>query len=252
MSAAIRHEGRSGDRRAARGTRHIRHDPGRDAGRGRRLETSGFDRADLSLPEAIPPAEHATPEAGAKPVDTEEDARQTRTLHIERGRGRGGYGRGRGGHRIGGRRGTAVAAAVLGAGAPAVSPTCSPRASNEGEQMDRERKAASGTLVLSVRAPNAEKRAEAEMILRAAGGTRSRCSDADPKDDESTTRRWRTASRRAIRLPPAASWGLAPSRHDRRRRRGTTRRDQRERRRMIATRPKRHINGRTRRSPGKR
>jgi hypothetical protein len=46
-----------------------------------RLEMSGFDRADLSLPEAVPPAERATPEAGARPVDTEEDARQTRTLN---------------------------------------------------------------------------------------------------------------------------------------------------------------------------
>src|SRR5215469_13550407 len=34
-----------------------------------RLEMCGFDRADLSLPEA-----------GAKPVDTDEDARQARTL----------------------------------------------------------------------------------------------------------------------------------------------------------------------------
>jgi hypothetical protein len=46
-----------------------------------RLETSGFDRADLSLPEAMPPIEGTTPESGAKPVDTEEDARQARTLH---------------------------------------------------------------------------------------------------------------------------------------------------------------------------
>jgi hypothetical protein len=45
------------------------------------LEMSGFDRADLSLPEVLPPAERATPESGATEVDTEEDARQTRTLH---------------------------------------------------------------------------------------------------------------------------------------------------------------------------
>ena len=36
-----------------------------------RLEMSGFDRADLSLPENMPPSERATPEAGAKAVDTE-------------------------------------------------------------------------------------------------------------------------------------------------------------------------------------
>jgi hypothetical protein len=45
------------------------------------LEMSGFDRADLSLPEVSPPAERASPESGATEVDTEEDARQTRTLH---------------------------------------------------------------------------------------------------------------------------------------------------------------------------
>src|SRR5262249_25405844 len=46
-----------------------------------RLELAGFDRADLSLPAVLPPAEGGRPEAGAKPVDTEEDARQARTLH---------------------------------------------------------------------------------------------------------------------------------------------------------------------------
>jgi len=46
-----------------------------------RLEVSGFDRADLSLPEVAAPVEHATPESGAKPADTEADARQARTLH---------------------------------------------------------------------------------------------------------------------------------------------------------------------------
>jgi hypothetical protein len=36
--------------------------------------------------------------------------------------------------------------------------------------MDRERKAATGVLILSVRTPTAEKRTEAEAILRIAGG----------------------------------------------------------------------------------
>jgi hypothetical protein len=47
-----------------------------------RLEVSGFDRADLSLPEASPPIARATPDRGAKPADTEQDARQARTLHV--------------------------------------------------------------------------------------------------------------------------------------------------------------------------
>ena len=135
-----------------------------------RLEMSGFDRADLSLPEAMPPAERATPEAGAKPVDTEEDARQTRTLHTG-GRGCGGYGRGRGGHRLGGCRGTGGCGRGGGRRGRRRYRLRATTASNEDEQVDREHKAASGVLILSVRAPSAEKRAEAEMILRAAGGT---------------------------------------------------------------------------------
>ena len=71
-----------------------------------RLEISGFDRADLSLPEVMPPAERATPEQGAKPVDTEEDARQTRTLHVSGAAAAVVLAASRGGCRLGRRRGT--------------------------------------------------------------------------------------------------------------------------------------------------
>jgi hypothetical protein len=136
-----------------------------------RLEMSGFDRADLSLPENMPPSERATPEAGAKAVDTEEDARQTRTLHT--GGAAAAVGMAAAGVVIasGGAAAPAVAAAAVGAGAAGGIAYLLSSASNQDEQADRERKAASGLLVLSVRARNAEKRAKAEMILRAAGGT---------------------------------------------------------------------------------
>ena len=110
-----------------------------------RLETSGFDRADLSLPEIIA---NPTPETSAKPVDTEPDARQARTLHVSGA--------------------AAVLSALVAGGIVHLLST----ASNEGEQTDRAWKAATGTLVLSVRTPNAEKRMEAEAILRSAGGSR--------------------------------------------------------------------------------
>lgn len=61
-------------------------------------------------------------------------------------------------------------AAVVGAGIAGGFVFMLNSAANRNEQMDRERKAASGLLVLSVRAPSAEKRAEAAAILRAAGG----------------------------------------------------------------------------------
>jgi len=50
-----------------------------------RLAMSGFDRADLSLPQVDVPPEQATPESSAKPADTDEDARQARTLHTSMG-----------------------------------------------------------------------------------------------------------------------------------------------------------------------
>ncbi|HEY2616027.1 MAG TPA: hypothetical protein VGI78_01695 [Acetobacteraceae bacterium] len=134
------------------------------------LEVSGFDRADLSLPEAMPPAKRATPEQGAKPVDTEEDARQTRTLHVSGAAAAMALAAAGVVVASGGAAVPAVAAALLGGGAAGGVAYTLSSASNADEQMDRERKAASGNLILSVRAPNPEKRAEAQLILRAAGG----------------------------------------------------------------------------------
>jgi hypothetical protein len=136
-----------------------------------RLETSGFDRADLSLPEAIPPVERATPEAGAKPVDTEPDARQARTLYVSAVASAAALTAAAVFVALGSSIvWVAIAAVIAGAIAGTIVHLLS-RAATQGEQTERERKAAAGTLILSVRAPNAEKRAEARAILRAAGGT---------------------------------------------------------------------------------
>src|ERR1700760_2367701 len=128
------------------------------------LEMSGFDRADLSLPEVAPPAERATPESGATEVDTEEDARQTRTLHTSGAAAAVGMAAAGLVIATGGAAAPAIAAAVVGGGLAGGAAYALTSASNEGEQMDREQKAAHGALILSVRAPNAEKRAEAEAI----------------------------------------------------------------------------------------
>jgi hypothetical protein len=103
------------------------------------LEMSGFDRADLSLPEVNPPEEFATPEAGARPADTEEDARQARTLQTSAA--------------------AAIAAMAAGGAVIATGGAVAPAI------------AAAGTLVLSVRTPNEAKRGDAEVILRSAGAT---------------------------------------------------------------------------------
>ncbi|HEX3404108.1 MAG TPA: hypothetical protein VHT74_27685 [Acetobacteraceae bacterium] len=135
------------------------------------LELSGFDRADLSLPEANPPGERATPESGAGPVDTEEDARQARTLHTSGAAAAAalaaaGVVIGTGGAAV-----PAVAAAVVGGGLAGGAAYALSSVANEDEQQNRESKAASGTLILSVRAMTAAKRDEAAAILRNNGAT---------------------------------------------------------------------------------
>jgi hypothetical protein len=135
------------------------------------LEMSGFDRADLSLPEVVPPQEFATPEAGAKPADTEEDARQARTLQTSAAAAIAAMAAGGAVIATGGAVAPALAAAVVGGGMFGSAAYAISSAANGEEQEDRERKAASGTLVLSVRAPDETKRSEAEAIVRAAGAT---------------------------------------------------------------------------------
>jgi hypothetical protein len=129
------------------------------------LELSGFDRADLSLPEMAPAAEQDTPESGAKPVDSEEDARQARTLHTSGAASVAGMAAAGVVIATGGAAAPAVVAAVAGAGLAGLS-----SAANRGEQVDREQRAAAGALILSVRAASVTKRDEAEGILRQAGG----------------------------------------------------------------------------------
>ena len=73
------------------------------------LEVSGFNRADLSLPEAQPPRERATPEYGAKAPSDDTDARQARTLHTS------------GAAAVAGMAAAGVVIATGGAAAPAVA-----------------------------------------------------------------------------------------------------------------------------------
>ena len=137
-----------------------------------RLETSGFDRADLSLPEAHPPPERATPESGAKPVEDEADARQARTLHTSGAAAVAGMAAAGAVIATGGAAAPAVAAAVVGGGLAGAAVHALSSVANSNEQEDREHKAAIGALILAVHAPTAEKRGEAEAILRAEGAAK--------------------------------------------------------------------------------
>jgi len=134
-----------------------------------RLEMSGFDRADLSLPETVPEAEPATLAASAKPVDTDEDARQARILHASGAGAAAGMAAAGVVIATGGALAPAAIAAVVGGGLAGGIAHALSRASSDSEQVDRDRKAMTGDLVLSVRAPTPERRNEAMSILRAAG-----------------------------------------------------------------------------------
>jgi len=135
-----------------------------------RLELSGFDRADLSLPETTSPGA-ATPESGAKPVDTEEDARQARTLHTSGAASVAALAAAGVVIATGGAAAPAVAAAAIGGGLAGGAVFAASSVANQSEQDDRDSKAATGELVLTVRAMTPEKRAEAESILRNAGAS---------------------------------------------------------------------------------
>lgn len=136
-----------------------------------RLSVSGFDRADLSVPEPSPPIARSTPEFGAMEADTDDDARQARTVHTSTAAA------------IAALAGAGVTVATGGAAAPAVAAALAAgavvggatyavsSAANEQEQVERDVRASTGRLILSVRAPTAAKRSEAEAILRGAGAT---------------------------------------------------------------------------------
>jgi len=146
------------------------------------LEMSGFDRADLSLPEAMPSGVEDTPEAGAKPVDTEEDARQARTLHTSAAASLAGMAAAGVVVATGGAAAPAVAAAAVGAGLAGGLAYGLSSTANRDEQLDRDQRAAVGELILSVRTSSAAKREQAKAILREAGGTELAQSD-DPQRD---------------------------------------------------------------------
>jgi hypothetical protein len=134
-----------------------------------RLLMSGFDRADLSLPNSPSPSATIAPDSGARPADTEEDAHQVRTLHTSgvatvAALAAAGITIG-----TGGAAAPAVVAAVLAGAAAGGATFAISSAANDSEQERRDVDAAHGMLFLTVRAPVASKRSEAESVLRAAG-----------------------------------------------------------------------------------
>ena len=135
------------------------------------LSMSGFDRADLSLPSPDLVAGTQTPEAGTRPAATESDARQARTLGASTAAAAAAMAAVGITVATGGAAAPAVAAAVVAGGAVGASVFAVHGSANHAEQADRDDRAASGHLVLAVRAVTEVKRSEAEAILRSSGAT---------------------------------------------------------------------------------
>lgn len=136
-----------------------------------RLSASGFDRADLSVPEAGAPVTRSTPESGAMAADTEDDARQARTLHTSTAAAVAALAGAGVTVATGGTAAPAVAAALAAGAAVGGATYAVSSAANDREQAELEGRAATGRLILSVRAPTAAKRSAAEAILRCSGAT---------------------------------------------------------------------------------
>ena len=136
-----------------------------------KLSMSGFDRADLSLPSPDFVQGTETPEAGTKPAATEDDSRQVRTLGASTAATVAAMAAAGVTVATGGAALPAVAAAIVAGGAAGGSVFAIGKSASNSEQVDRDDKAASGELVLTVRTPTEAKRSEAEGILRAAGAT---------------------------------------------------------------------------------
>jgi len=135
------------------------------------LSMSGFDRADLAVPEVAAPTERSTPESGALAADTDEDARQARTMHTSTAAAMAALAGAGVTVATGGAAGAALAAAVAAGAAVGGATFAISSAVNDEEQAELDTRAAMGNLILSVRAPNEAKRVEAEGILRATGAT---------------------------------------------------------------------------------
>lgn len=127
-----------------------------------KLTTSGFDRADLSLPD----------DTSVKSAATDVDARQLRTLGASTAGSVAALAAAGVTIATGGAALPAFAAAAVAGGAVGGGAYAAQEAVNNSEQRDRSVRADQGQLVVRVRATTDAKRSAAEAILSAAGARR--------------------------------------------------------------------------------
>jgi hypothetical protein len=137
-----------------------------------RLTRAGFDRAALSLPMASPAPAQATPAAGADNPHTEDDTRQSRTLHSSMAASVGAM-VGAGVTVATGGAAALAAAAALGLGAAAGGAVAAAHGVADAVQAQgRDEAAARGELVLSAATPDAASVHTARALMQEAGALR--------------------------------------------------------------------------------
>ncbi len=137
-----------------------------------RLSMAGFDRAEISLPDANPAPAQATPEQSAGNPETEDDSRQSRTLHTSLAGSVGALAAAGAVVASGGALLPVVGAAIagglgLGAAAEGLS-----KVSDTLQHETREEAAARGELLLSVHLRDPARQGVAEQAMREAGASR--------------------------------------------------------------------------------
>ncbi len=137
-----------------------------------RLSLAGFDRADISVPDAAPSLAGATPEQAAENPNTEDDSRQARTLHTSMAASVGAMAAAGAVIATGGAALPAVAAAIAGGAGLGAAVQGVSGATDKAQHAEREQAASRGELLLSVRLRDATRRPLAEAAMREAGASR--------------------------------------------------------------------------------
>jgi hypothetical protein len=135
-----------------------------------RLEAAGFGREDMGLPDIAPPAERNTPEAGSKAAETDAEDHYVRVFHSSVG---GSFAALMAAAAVAATGGAvaAIAGVAIGVGAAvAGAANLLHRALSHSEQIERDRRAAEGRLILAVRVPTPDRRRRAEAAIRDTGG----------------------------------------------------------------------------------
>ncbi len=136
-----------------------------------RLSMAGFDRADISVPDAAPTPTGATPDRAAENPNTEDDSQQARTLHTSMAASVGAMAAAGVVIATGGAALPAVAAAVAGGAGIGAAVRGITGAADTVQHGEREEAASRGELLLSVRLREDTRQAVAETAMREAGAT---------------------------------------------------------------------------------